>query len=198
MPNRYVGQLGTDTYGISLDQVYIGYLKLSTAQAAVLDADGILDGQESAADAVTTVTTFLAQPPYPRNITILPGGTTDDVKAASITVTGTNIRDEVITEAFAFLANATDPTVGAKAFKTVTSVSIPAQDGAGATFDVGWGDKLGLPVMLTKNPLAEATLNGVWETTKPTVVADNDEIEKNTIDLHSALNGTAVEIYLHL
>lgn len=79
-----------------------------------------------------------------RNLVVTPGGTTADVKAGDITVTGTNVEGKVISEAFTFLANATDPTVGSKAFKTVTGISIPAQDGGAATFAVTTGAKLGI------------------------------------------------------
>jgi hypothetical protein len=195
---RFVGALSTDVYGVSLKELRLGKLALSAAQGAAADADGILDGQASAADAVTTVTAFLAQPPYPRNLTITPGGVTNDVKAASITVNGTNFNNEAISENFAFLADATAATVGAKAFKSVTSVVIPAQDGAGATFDVGWGDKLGLPFMADENTVIQALFDGVIETNAPTVVFDDDEIEKNTVDLHSALDGSIVEIIFAL
>lgn len=196
MANRYVGQLSTDVYGVSLDQVYVGYFKLTAAQAAAAGAvRAAITGSSTAAvvksDAITN-------PPYPRNLVVTPGGTTGDVKTGNVVIAGTNINDEAISENFAFLDNATTATTGVKAFKTVTSITVPIQDGNAATFTVTFGDKLGLPVMLTKNPLAEATLDGVWETTKPTVVIDDDEIEKNTIDLNSALDGTAVEIYLHL
>jgi len=196
MAERYLGQLSTDVYGINFDEVRVGYYKLSAAQAAAAGAvRAAITGSSTAAvvksDAITN-------PPYPRNLVVTPGGTTGDVKAGNVAIEGTNFLNQPISENFAFLENATDATVGAKAFKTVTKITIPAQDGNAATFTVTFGDKLGLPIMLTKNPLAEATLNGVWETTKPTVVIDNDEIEKNTIDLHSTLNGTAVEVYLHL
>ena len=195
---RYLGALSTDVYGVSLQELRIGKLALSAAQCATSDVDAILDGQASASDEVTVVTEFLAQPPYPRNLIITPGGTTADVKAGSITVTGTNIKNEVISEDFAFLADASTATVGAKAFKTVTSVSIPAQDGAGATFDVGFGDKLGLPFMADENTVIQVVVDGVIETTAPAVVFDVDEIEKNTVDLNSALDGSIVEIIFAL
>jgi hypothetical protein len=195
---RFAGLLSTDVYGVGLEELRVGKLTLSALQSVASDADGILDGQASSATLVTTVTTFLKQPPYPRNITILPAGTTTDVKAMSITVNGTNFADEAITEDFAFLANATDATVGVKAFKSVTSVVIPAQDGAGATFDIGWGEKLGLPFMADENRVLRALDDGVVETTAPAVVFDADEIEKNTIDLHSAMDGSVIEIIVLL
>lgn len=70
---------------------------------------------------------------------------------------------------------------------------------AGVPYDqisVGWGDKLGLPYMLSHNTVQAAYLDNVKETTAPTVTTDADEIEKNTIDLHSALDGSVVDVYL--
>jgi hypothetical protein len=152
----------------------------------------------SAVAAVTTNAGVTKNPPYPRNLVVTPGGTTAGVPADDVVVVGTNFADEVISEAFAFEANATAATVGALAFKTVTSVTIPQLDEAGATFKVGWGDKLGLPIMSDYNAVLGATVDGTRETTFPAVVFDEDEIEKNTVDLHTALNGQVVKIFLAL
>jgi hypothetical protein len=194
----FAGLLSTDVYGVALRELRVGKLTLSALQSVASDADGILDGQASSATLVTTVTTFLNQPPYPRNVTILPGGTTTDVKGMAITVNGTNFADKAITEDFTFLANATEAVVGAKAFKTITSIVIPAQDGAGATWDVGWGEKLGLPFMADENRVLRAIDDGVVETTAPTVTFDHDELEKNTVDLATTMNGSVIEIIVLL
>ena len=61
---------------------------------------------------------------------------------------------------------------------------------------VGWGNKLGLPYMLEHNTVLAAYLNNTIESTPPTVAVDDDEVEKNTVLLASALNGTVVDIYL--
>jgi hypothetical protein len=62
-------------------------------------------------------------------------------------------------------------------------------DEAGATFEVGWGDKFGLPFYAVGNKVLHVRLfDGVRETAFPTVVFDADEIHKNTIDLDSVLN----------
>jgi hypothetical protein len=61
---------------------------------------------------------------------------------------------------------------------------------------VGWGDLLGLPYMLTHNTIIKVYFDGVEELNAPTVAMSADEIHKNTIDLHSALNGKKVDIYL--
>ena len=195
---RYLGELSTDVYGLTVDEGKLGVLNITAAQAAASDADGILNDQATSASVVTTVTTFLAQPPYPRNLTITPGGTTADVPAGNVTVTGTNYANEVISEDFAFLANATAATVGAKAFKTVTSIVFPIQDGAAATYDVGFGEKLGLPFKSAYNAVLGATFDGVRETTFPTVTLSASALESNTIDLNSSLDGKAVKVFLAL
>ncbi len=196
MQDRYIGYLSSDVYGVGVDEARVGCIQLSATEAA---AAGVVHAAiTGSGSAVVNTTTAITNPPYPRNIVITPGGTTTDVAACDITVTGTNFKDEVITEALSFAANATAPTVGVKAFKTVTKISIPIQDGAGATFAVTFGDKIGLPFYLTSNTVIHATLGGVKETTAPTVVVDADEIEKNTVDLESALDGNAVDIYLLL
>ena len=70
---------------------------------------------------------------------------------------------------------------------------------AGVPYDkvsAGWNDKLGIPYKLGFNSVLAAYLGGVKEVTAPTVTVDDDEIEMNTIDLDSALNGSDVDYYL--
>lgn len=196
MANRYIGSLSTDAYGVTADEARVAHISLSAAQAA---AAGTVHAAITGSATVTVnTTTEITNPPYPRNLIITPGGTTADVKAMSITVAGTNMVGMPITETFAFLANATAATVGTKAFATATLISIPAQDGAGATFTVTWGDAIGLPYLLDARPLLWATFDGVIETTAPTLATDTDELEKNLITLNSTLDGSLVDIYLVL
>lgn len=156
------------------------------------------DGPSSAA--VKTITSFTAQPDVPRNITITPTGTTTDVESCNVTVTGTNFFDQTISEVLAFSANASTATAGAKAFKTVTSVSWAADcesGGFAATWTIGVGDVLGLKrCMDFAGHLVFAVFDGAYETTRPTCVADADEVEKNTCDINGTLNGAKdVELY---
>jgi len=190
MGNRYFGELQTDVYGTNADEGKIAHIELTAAQAVAADTDGLLDGTALSEEA-STVTEFLNAMPYPRNITIV----ASDAQSGAATVTGTNINDQVITEELTI--NGTTPVLGAKAFKTVTSIALPAKSGT-ETVDVGWGDKIGLPYMLTKKSLFMSLLDGVIETTAAAVVVDADEIEKNTVDLNSSLNGKVVDLYLVL
>jgi|GEM_PF-733672 len=148
--------------------------------------------------AVDTIITGITSPAVPRNLTATTDGTAGDIKAVQVTVTGTNYADEVITEVLPiFTVNSKTTVVGSKAFKTVTSIAIPAHDGLAATTAIGFSDKLGLPYLLTHNTLltAHTFLNNVVEGTEPAVAFSATAIESNTIDLNSALDGHVVDAY---
>jgi len=85
-------------------------------------------------------------------------------------------------------APATGVTFGAS---TDTTAGVPCD-----TVSVGWNDKLGLPYKLSHDTVLAACLDNVRETTAPTVTVDSDDVENNTVDLDSALNGKQVDIYL--
>lgn len=185
----------TSVPGVQVDLGFVKRLSLSGAEAATADTDGVHaahtdDGAEE------VLTTGITNPPYPRNVTATAGGTADDIKAIQVTVEGTNAAGEAISETLpAFTVDTAGTVQGNKAFKTVTRITIPAHDGTGATTAIGFGDKLGLPDKLPTNTVLFAVLNGTREATAPTVVADADELEKNTVDLNSSLNGSPVDIY---
>lgn len=182
-------------YGTQVDvgerQSTKGYIhRQKWTDAATADTDLLLNDQATSSSVITTVTSFLAQPDFPRNIVITPGGTTADVPAGDVTVTGTNIRGQVITEAFTFAANASSATTGNKAFKTVTSIVFPIQDGAAATYDVGTGVKLGLDRKYSEASVIDAFTDGVRETTAATVAVSASAVESNTVSTNTAPNGS--------
>jgi hypothetical protein len=169
--------------------------KQSIDNPAAAGTTQVLSGNAGATSAAAaTVTTFVAQPDVPRNLVITPGGTTGDVEACTVTVTGTNIFGRSISETFAFLADASTATTGAKAFKTVTSISWAANCESGsfaATWSVGYGEKLGLKrCMANAGDIFFSLLNGAKEGTAPTMTADSDEVEKNTADFNGTMNGS--------
>lgn len=150
--------------------------------------------------AALTLSSFLAQPDVPRNVTITPAGTTGDVESCVITIAGTNIKNVAISETITFAANASAKIAGLKAFKSVTSVTWPADcesGGFAATWSIGWGDVLGLKHCLdAAGNVAWAVFNNAYEATRPTCVADNDEVEKNTCDINGTLDDSkSVDIY---
>jgi len=163
---------------------------------AVADTDGILAAVTDTG-VQQVITTGLNTPEVPRNITATAGGTAADIKAIQVIVAGTNAEDQAITETLpAFTVNTAGTVAGAKAFKTITSVTIPAHDGTGATTAIGFGDVIGIGHRLARNTLRAAYLDNVLEGTAPTVVFDATDLEDNTADLNSALNSTPVVLEL--
>lgn len=173
-------------------QSAFGYLRRQVwTDPVAVDDDRILNDQATSNSVITTVSSgFLAQPDFARKITVTPGGVTADVPAGDVTINGTNIRGEAISEALTFLANATGAQTTTKAFKTITSIVFPIQDGAGATYDVGVTDALGLDRCMNGNEVILATLDGTYETTRPTVTAHATDVSKNTVDPNTALDGS--------
>lgn len=174
----------------------IAKFRLSAAQAAAASTTGV-HAAVTDNGSQQVITTAITNPPAARNVSATAGGTAGDIKAIQVIVAGTNIKGEAITETLpAFTVDTAGTVLGAKAFKTVTSITIPAHDGTGATTAVGFGDKIGLPDLLPYgNTVLAAAVGGTREATAPTVVADDDEIEKNTVDPNSALAGTVVDIW---
>ena len=166
----------------------------------VADPDGILDGQTIAAEGQTVLAAgmLLATMDVPRNVIVQPKTNTGDVAAGNVVLVGTDGAGASITENLAFLENATDATVSLAAYSTIVSVTWPAQDGATATWDVGFADVLGMPFIfqgvVAPNPV-RTILNGVVEGTAPAIIA-NAALSKNTIDLNSALSATELRVEL--
>lgn len=144
--------------------------------------------------AALDVTSFAAQPDVPRNLTITPGGTTGDVEACIITVTGTNYFGKAISETFTFIADQSTAVVGNKAFKTVTKVAFPASCESGtfaATWSVGVGEKIGLKrCMADAGGWFHSVAAGVKETTAATIAASASAVESNTADFNGTMNGS--------
>jgi hypothetical protein len=142
-----------------------------------------------AATAPGTITTGITNPDVPRNLTVTPVGTAGNVLAVSVVVAGTDTNGNALTETMpAFTAGATTAKAGSKAFRTVTSITIPAA-GTGITVSVGTGTKLGLPRQLARDSVLNVSINGVTETTRPTI-----DVANSTVTLNSALNGTPVVV----
>ncbi len=158
----------------------------------VADANGVMAAlTDDGSPAV--VTTGLNSPSLARNITATAGGTAGDVKAIQVIVVGLDIEGNAITETLPiFTVDTTGIVAGSKAFKKVTQVTIPAHDGTAATTAIGFGDILGLSRKLSRNSGEKGWLAETIEGTAPTFTVSAADIESNTVDLNSALNGTQV------
>lgn len=151
------------------------------------------------ATSAQTITANITNPDVARALKIVTGGTTADIAATTVVITGTNVEGKTITENFTMADNLNGTVNGAKAFKTVVSVLIPAQDGTGATISVGYQNVLGLNHRLVPNRTSIVVLSNtlVNPTQKPTLqaapsasVADAEEVENNTVTPATAPDGT--------
>ena len=167
-------------FGLDLGSPALG--GVADVLAAVTD-----DGTEQ------TITTGFTDPPTPRVISASSAGTSGDIKAIQVTVNGLDANGVAISEVLpVFTVNSATTVVGAKAFASITSVVIPAHDGTGATTSFGLGAILGLGVLLARNTVLATFFGGVLEGTLPAVAFNASAVESNTIDLDSALDGSAV------
>ena len=180
---RYPGLVTCDVSGELLPELKaVLALDLTAAEAAALDADGILDAATTSATVVTVITTLPTQPPQARGLTFTPS----DSAVGNVIVAGTDIDDKPITETIA--TNTTNVISSLNAYKTVTSVSLPTSAGT-ITWDVGWDDRLGLPFMLAEKPFYFEIFNNAIEiATAGALVVDADELGKNTYDPHGTLD----------
>lgn len=138
------------------------------------------------------ITTAITNPVVPRNVSATAGGTAADVKAVQVIVTGTNVWGQAITETLpAFTVNTTGTVVGNKAFATVTSITLPAHDGLGATTSVGTGAKLGLPTTFSRKSFIALYFNGTAEAISASTISSS-AVESNTFTATSALDGSEV------
>lgn len=195
-------KMGTNNGNVSIptyaDGETLAAIRLFHAElAAAADTDGIHAAVTDTGEP-QVITTGITNPAIPRCVTATAGGTAGDIKAIQVIIAGTNYLDEAITETLpAFTADTAGTVIGSKAFKAITSITIPAHDSTGATTAIGWGDKLGLPWELPMNTILykKTYLDGTVEAAEPTVTVSATAIESNTIDLSSALNAKDVDAY---
>jgi hypothetical protein len=175
-----------------------GVYKQMWEKPVAADADELRASTVANKTTSTTWSTFSASIDYARNITVTTGGTTGDVKAGNIAITGTDIRGNTLTENIAVIANQNSTSTGSSAFATVTQVVVPAQDGLAAEFAIGVGDKFGLEKCLHFNTIGGNAGVGTGTTvsaltregTAPTVVVNTQSVAGNTVNFHSAADPT--------
>lgn len=147
--------------------------------------------------AAQTVSAGITNPDVARALSVTVGGTASGVQSGSVIVSGFNTEGKPITESFAVAAGFTGTINGVKAFARVSSVFIPAQVGATATFAVGTRNVLGVRHRLfNQNTTVKVytgtavyadrlTLQGA-----PTVTAHETDLERNTVQPATAPDGT--------
>lgn len=142
-----------------------------------------------------TISTFAAQPDSTRSLQFAIAGTAADIGTCTATVTGTDFHGQTISETFSVTANTAETLQGSKAFKTVATVALPAaceDTPYGATWSVGYGEKLGLKRCLAQaGHVVMSTVSGAYEATRPTMANDAANVEGNTADFNGTMDGVA-------
>lgn len=188
--HKFSQKITTDADGVAVDRSFIAHIQINGTDAVSADSSGVL-ASAALTSIAQSITDNITSPGTPRNISIV-GNAAGIV--GDVIVTGTNYADAIISETIALNGSAT--VEGSKAFKTVTQIDLPIETNVGSdTVSAGWGDTLGLPYTLTHDTILATYLDSIKEVTAPTVKV-SIEIESNTIKLNSALDGTAVDIYL--
>lgn len=184
----------TETDCASIENTLLRPVAYDAGSPVVADPDRIVTVTDMIVGAYT-VANASAAGGVALNVTVThaDAGLTDTL--GTIDVVGTDICDQVLTETITPGANAT--VQGLRAFKTVISVTGVdwVTNGAADQITVGFGELIGLPDYLINNTVLFATLNAVREATAPTVTFSTTVLALNTVDLNSALDGSAVAIY---
>jgi hypothetical protein len=171
-------------------QVFPEYQTITTPAAASATAVHAAVNNPSTTTSLV-VSSGITNPDVPRNLTVTTGGTTGDCAAGNVVVTGTDALGRTVSENLAITNAQNGVTTGAKAFRTVTSISLPAEQSThSCTFSVGTGSALGLNRCLAAaGDFGHATFGGVKETTAPTITANATAVSGNTATLNSAVDG---------
>ena len=200
---RFFGKLPTNAQGVTAVELKPVYWDFGKPAAA--DADGILAAAVAAATAVELdeddwVTAFDGELDVPRQVAVIASeGAASIEKDDTVTIYGTNIAGEPISEVLTFAATQATAKVTAQAFKTVNKVIIGAS-AVGVKFNVGWTDALGLPFKLAATEkMALEYGAGALKTTAGTFTVDASVLGKNTYDPNTSLNGsTTVQLILFI
>jgi hypothetical protein len=115
----------------------------------------------------------------------------------TVTIYGTDMNDAAISEVLTFSSDAAQTT--AAAFKDLTNITVSDRTGGGdTTMDVGLGSRIGLNVLLTDTAQVEsASMDNVYEATRATITVSATTLSLNTIDPHTANDGTAdLKVYM--
>lgn len=160
---------------------------------AAADDDAVLEDNALDQNDPTEVEAFDGQPDIPRNLTAKgnDGNVTGDV-----VIEGYNNGGEAITETLAL--DGANTVAGDKAFAEVTKVTLPVWDTADTErVRIGTGEKLGLPVRLSRDTVLAAFHDGALEGTRPTVAFSGAAREENTVTLDTSPDGSEVIVDLY-
>jgi hypothetical protein len=122
-----------------------------------------------------TVTTLITSPNVPRLVSVK-GNTTG--MTGNVAISGTNILDELITDTIAL--SGVSEVAGVKAFKTVTSISMPVKThSSGDTVSVGVKNIFGIPHIVAYTTCLLLNLFGGSADTDGSLAVNTSDVSKN-------------------
>ena len=187
----------TDVDHLKIPLIAVSQYDLTAAQAVVADVNWFVTDTHCKVGAYTLANAVMpGAVSCARNVTVTVTADGNVDVPGTVVVVGTDLADAAITETLTPLAGST--VQGTRAFKTITSITGAGWviDGANDHVTFGFGDLIGLPDRLAAaTQVLAATLATVFEATRPTITISATILSANTVDLSSALNGTAVAIY---
>ena len=174
------GSIPTPAVGTVTNMSTVKYTVAPTLQTATATKSALA----LTVGAQAGVTAGITQPDVPRILTIK--GNASGV-AGNVVVHGTNINDAIISDTIAL--SGTSEVLGAKAFKTVTSIDFPAETHSGTdTVSIGRGIKIGFPVIISNANLVVAkNFDGAVDA--GTVTASTT-VEGSIYSVAGTMNGT--------
>ena len=193
-----VGAIYTDAAGVSFTVVATiagaTSLVLTTASATTPSTSGTLTKVSGTGDATITFASHAAvvpitQPDFARVLSITPTKGSGSAITGNVVITGTDIRNAVVTDTIACGAD-TVIVNGVIAFKTVTSILYPARTQASDAIVVGCTNALGLPRCMSEDSYIQGSASGTFESSRATIAYDSAIIAKNTVTFATSLNGT--------
>lgn len=165
-----------------------GYLEIATFGGVAVAAASASNVHAAITTAVIT-TTGITNPVTPRVARIVSGGGSHNA-TGNVVITGTDVRNSVITDTIALNGNTNVD--GVKAFKTITAIDTTGVSGIGAsaTVTVGVGLALGLGRLQTYASPLFANVDGVADSGLPTMTKSSTDISQNTATPATAPNGS--------
>ena len=149
----------------------------SYSAPATAASTGVLGATTQPTSGTTVVTTGITNPAVPRALQVVGNQATC---TGNLVIAGVNQFGEAITDTLAI--SGTTPVIGVKAFKTVTSITVPTRGAASDSITVGPSPKLGLDRKISDAGAAclVASVDGTREGTLPTLNATNHTAQFNT------------------
>lgn len=166
-----------------------GFIAVIECAPVAVAAANILALTAQPTSGTTVVTTFAAQPDVPRLLSVVGNQASC---TGSLVIAGTDSNDQAITDTLTISGTSTVPSV--KAFKTVTSITIPTRGAASDQVSIGVTKTIGL---LHKVPTAAHKLLSIWNgsTDAGTFAVNASNVSQNTYAIAGTPNGT-LKLYL--